>query len=93
MIDAYSIEHHEYIDANFWFQDSRVPYNLLILHNERGVFLQKRIIDYGPAQWLPLCRHCGKIATQSQGYSCTLCTARVTTEAIKSLEAAIRRYI
>lgn len=87
MINAYSEQHHEFIDANFWFQDSRVAYNLLILHNERGVFLQQRAIDYGPAQWFPLCRYCGKLNTQAQGYCCTSCTSRKILEAIQSMQA------
>lgn len=68
MIKAVSLAHHEFIDAGLWFGDSN-HYDTLILHNERGVFMQIRV---GP-HWMEVCRHCGATVTVGRGYCCTQC--------------------
>lgn len=84
MIDAVSENHHEYIDANLWFRDSKT-YSLLILHNERGVFLQWRVDSPYGVQWFQICRHCGRLADQGSNYCCNPCSIEKIKQLISEL--------
>lgn len=92
MINAHSQKHHEFIDAGLWFGESKL-FDLLILHNERGIFIQKRLdLPSGP-QWYPVCRYCGKLIPKEQPYSCAPCSMAYLKEALTKMENEYRARI
>lgn len=96
MIDAMSIEHHQYIDANLWFH--RTPLHklprLLIIHNEHGVFLQQRRYAYSVSysdwslypfdDWCEVCKLCGALVEVGSNYQCIKCFTGLVATQIKA---------
>lgn len=80
MINAYSTEHHQYIDASLWFNKDS-SFGTLILHNENGVYVQVRLYQ---GCWASVCRGCGKLGNS---YDCVQCIAKAIAAMMPGIQA------